>query len=66
VHLLGSKLMVEISIFKGLAVPSPVSFLYIRPLTPFHVLLPINVNEMGSHGVHVYLFYNVCIGLRMA
>jgi hypothetical protein len=35
-------------------------------ITQQYVLLPINVNEMGYHGVHFYIFYNVCIGLRMA
>jgi hypothetical protein len=42
------------------------TFTYIGLLLSFIVLLAINVNEMGSHGVHFCIFYNVCIGLRMA
>jgi hypothetical protein len=42
------------------------TFTYMRSFTLFIVLLAINVNEMGSHGVHFCIFYNVCIGLRMA
>jgi hypothetical protein len=29
------------------------TFTYIRPFILFNVLLPINLNEMGSHGVKV-------------